>query len=162
MDKKKVVLFLLLLSYGLIGYSPYFGAVDQVGPQWLELTILNILTITYFQLSSFDYSKDLKFSLKSPIQICLIIFCLWGLISYLYAINPNEVLIKSSQWINVVIAISLVFIIIKNLNFTFYKVALFVTLLLLVEVFASMYQYIQLIQIREYDFTLTSYIKVVT
>ena len=162
MRKKTIPLFFLLIFYAIIGYSPYFGAVDQVGPQWLELTIINIITLIYFQLSSIDYAEDLKLSFKSPVQICLIIFCIWGLISYTYAINPNEVLIKSSQWINVVIAISIVFIIIKKLNFSFNKIALFVSLLLFIEVFTSIYQYIQLIQIRQYDFTLTNYIKGMT
>lgn len=162
--QKNIPLYILIVLYGLIGYSPYFDAIDQIGPQWLELSVLNILTILYFQFSEnagVAFQKLFK-SLKSPIQLCLTVFSLWGILSYAYAINTSEVLIKFSQWINVIASISLLFVIFSILEIDFYKIAVIVSVFLLIEVFVSMKQFLEVIQFKEYNFGLANYIKGVT
>lgn len=162
--KNKILLYLLLILYGFIGYSPYFGAIDQIGPQWLELSILNCISILYFQFSvkSKENFKFLFSGLKSTILICLISFCVWGFISYLYALNTSEVIIKTSQWMNVIISIPILYVIFARLKINFYQISVLLSFFLLIEVFFSMKEFLKLIEVRNYDFSLANYIKGLT
>jgi len=164
MGKTKIILYLILSLYGLIGYSPYFKAIDQVAPQWLELSILNVLTLLFFQFNNSSKStlNHLFKSFKNPIVISLLCFSVWGLISFTYAINTSEVIIKFSQWINVILSISIVYVIIKELKINFFNFSVFMSILLSIEVFASMKQFFELIQIRDFEFGLAGNIKGLT
>ena len=162
MEKKKIPLLILLILYGLIGYSPYFEAVDQVGPQWVLLTIFNITALFSFLFLKDSPINEIFNAFKKPIVIALVLFAFWGLLSYTYSINPNEVIVKSSQWFNVIISIPLIYLLIKKAEINFYTISLIISFFLFVEVFVSMSQYIEIISLRNYNFSLASMIKGVT
>ena len=148
------------MIYGLVGYSPYFGSIDQIAPQWLELSILNIIVALY----TLFFQKDLFNSkiIKSPVLVSLLLFTIWGLLSYFYAINSNEVLILSTRWFNIFVSLFLVSSLISSARISFFEFSLLISSLLLIEVIFSLRGYFQLINLRPFDFSFAGNLRGVT
>lgn len=153
MDVKKNIPLLIIFVYGIIGYSPYFGSIDQIAPQWLELTFFNLVCSIYLLFQK-KIEGEFKIT-KSPILISLIIFTIWGLLSFSYATNYNEVIIISTRWINVVTSIYIIANLIKRSKIKLYDLSAIISLLLLIEISASLYSYIQIVLVRPFEFKFT-------
>ena len=150
---KKNIPLLIIFVYGIIGYSPYFGSIDQIAPQWLELTFFNLVCSIYLLFQK-KIEGEFKIT-KSPILISLIIFTIWGLLSFSYATNYNEVIIISTRWINVVTSIYIIANLIKRSKIKLYDLSAIISLLLLIEISASLYSYIQIVLVRPFEFKFT-------
>ena len=152
---------LLIFIFGLIGYSPYFDAIDQIGPQWLLLNVFNLILILFVLIKRPKASIIIEI-FRQPVNLSFLFFILWGLGSYFYAINPNEVIVVFSILLNLFTSLILVYWIIKKYSINFLQISILMSIFLTIEVFFSMYQYIQLISIRPYDVSQTSFIRGVT
>mgnify|MGYP006076133387 FL=1 len=159
--KKGIVLFLLGL-YIISGYIPNFGAVDRVSNQWFFLNALNIISFLYVIYNNSNFIFKYKKILVNPITIIFFTFIIWGLFSYFYAINPNEVIIKFSRWFNVFCGLLLVSILLKAFKNPFKTLAYLMSLGLLVEISTSLFQYFNLLETTFYDFGKAFYIKGLT
>ena len=96
----KIIAGLLTLSYLCIGFVPNWGAVDKIAPQWLSLSILNIISISLIIFYSNYFNSKIFSVLKSGISIFYLCFFIWASFSYLYAINPTEVVVNISRQAN--------------------------------------------------------------
>ena len=85
---------LILICYLCIGFVPNLSAVDKIAPQWLTMTILNGISILYLAYNLKYFSISISSTLRSPISIVYIVFIAWASLSYFYAINPTEVIVK--------------------------------------------------------------------
>jgi hypothetical protein len=47
-DLKDFVSGLLLIAYLCLGFIPNWEAVDKIAPQWLGMTLVNLLSIVFF------------------------------------------------------------------------------------------------------------------
>lgn len=151
-----ILYIIFLLSIGLI---PNYGALDRIAPQWLCFSLINFLGISIV-FSQKKYENDLKNILKFKPLIFLFIFVFWGLLSYFYAINSEEVVVKFVRWINVPISIIVTSLFFKSFNFNPYKlISIFFSLYLLIELYFSYSTYFQIIEISNYDFSLANLIK---
>ena len=160
--RKKGSALILIFLYIITGYIPNFGAVDVISNQWFFLNLLNITSFIYIIYNDTNFFFTHKRTLLNSITVIFLTFILWGLLSYFYAINPNEVIVKFSRWINVLCGILIVSILLKKFNNQFKALAYIMSFALLVEISASLSQYINLLQITTYDFSKTLFIKGLT
>ena len=92
---------LLLCLYLSIGFVPNWDAVDKIAPQWLCMSILNLLSITYFIYNRKSFNQAITTNLKASLSLTYLGFILWAAGSFIYAINPTEVLVNISRQLNV-------------------------------------------------------------
>ena len=94
----------ILLSVGFlcIGFIPNWGAVDKIAPQWLTLSILNLLSIIVILRSPSFFSSRIVKVVRTGMASLYIGFFIWAGLSYFYAINPVEVLVNMARHANTV------------------------------------------------------------
>lgn len=84
---------LLIITYLIVGFVPYFSAVDKIAPQYIYLTALNGISAFYilftFNKVNFKYSVYILYSLAG--------LSVWSFFSIFYAVNKAEVLIENSR-----------------------------------------------------------------
>lgn len=97
---KIFVRFYILLNL-FIWILPNFNSVDIIGSQWLYLSFLNLLGISFVYKSR--KVEDFRHLIKSPIIICFGLLFLWAMLSFLYASNGTEVLIESARLFSLMI-----------------------------------------------------------
>lgn len=112
-----LIRILFLLLYLFSGYVYNTIVIDKISFQWLYLSILNSISLIYFNFYD-NYKKDEYNSFfKNNITILFLSFILIGLLTFYTAINKNEVIINFFRWINILAAFFIYYIIlIKTSN----------------------------------------------
>ena len=93
---------LLLILYLCIGFIPNLEAVDKIAPQWVAMNIINLISLIIFYAYRRKLAIPIISNLFSGMSISYMSFILWAGFSYLYAINPTEVLVNITRQINVI------------------------------------------------------------
>jgi hypothetical protein len=91
----------LFISTGLISN---YGALDRIASQWLYLSVINTLGLIYFLNDKKFITESTKVFQFKPF-IFLVLFIAWGLISYFYALNQEEVIVKAIRWVQLPISL---------------------------------------------------------
>ena len=89
---KSILYIIFLILILCTEFITNYGAVDKIGPQWLYLSIINIIIITYNLFKNKTGFSDLVF--KSKISKAYLLFILFCLISIFFAVNQIESLNK--------------------------------------------------------------------
>ena len=92
---------LLLILYLCIGFIPNWQAVDKIAPQWLIMSVLNLVSLSYFFNIRKSIAGVLILNLSSRLTLTYIGFILWAMASLVYAINPTEVFVNLARQLNV-------------------------------------------------------------
>ena len=91
--KRRYFECLLIILYLIVGFVPYFDAIDKIAPQYLYLSIVNSLAAIYILFTS----KKVVFKYASYVIASLFGLVIWSFISLIHAINQAEVLIETSR-----------------------------------------------------------------
>lgn len=124
--KFELLLVLLYLGVDLI---PQLGSIEIMGPQWLYLSVLNLISIIYiFLRHNSTLSKLYNLLSKNIITLLFIaVFALCG-ISILFALNPIESLVVYSRFVitllSFLIICTLIYFYPKNINIIFQVVSI--------------------------------------
>jgi len=94
---------IILCLYLCIGFVPNLEAVDKIAPQWLCMSIINLLSLVYFIYNRKSLGLGITSNLKALLSLTYIAFIIWALVSILYAINPIEVIVNISRQVNVLL-----------------------------------------------------------
>lgn len=100
LDTSNFVPSLLIIAFLMVGFIPNWEAVDKIAPQWLYLSILNLLCGLYLFVQRKSYQERFVAVLSSYTSIFYMGFVLWAALSYFYAINPTEVLVNIVRHFN--------------------------------------------------------------
>ena len=92
---------LLLILYLSIGFIPNWEAVDKIAPQWLIMSCLNLISLTYLIYNRKTLAEIIGPNLNSKLTITYAGFIFWAIGSLVYAINSTEVLVNLSRQFNV-------------------------------------------------------------
>ena len=137
---------ILIIGYLLLGFVPNLEAVDKIAPQWVGMTILNIISLSVFLY----YRKSIEIKvtrvLTPYLSLFYIVFILWAGLSYFYAINSTEVLVNITRQVNVLwmfLSMAILLLNIKNRRFLF---SWLLTIILSIETYYVLDQMIDLIQ----------------
>ena len=154
----ELVYLILLISTGLV---PNYGAIDRVATQWLYLSLLNTLGISIFLFDKkYNDVLNIKSFFKFKPFLFLILFIGWGLLSYFYAINSTEVIIKFIRWIQLPLSLLILMIFIRGNRLDFLIItSMIVAFVLLIELYFSYSTYFDLIKFTRYNFSYANIIK---
>ena len=159
LKKENAIPILFFSLYCLTGLIPNYGSIDRVGPQWLYLSIINLVGLLYL----FNKIEYLKTSLSQAVNnkpfVLLSAFVFWGLLSYFYAFNQVEVLVKFFRWINVVIALLISTTLAFQLKNAMLITSILFSIVLTVELYFSYSTYFQIVSLSDYNFTFANYLK---
>lgn len=140
----------LFISTGLISN---YGALDRIATQWLYLSVINTLGLIYFLNDKKFIAESNKVFQFKPF-IFLVLFIVWGFISYFYALNQEEVIVKAIRWVQLPISLFILLNFFKSDYLTYVKViSVIVSSILIVELYFTYSTYFQLTQLSAYDFT---------
>lgn len=138
---------LLVLAYLVVGFVPYFDAIDKLAPQFLYLSIINILG------SFYTFFTEKKLELKHASYAFVSLTCLigWSFISLLYAINRSEVLIEVSRLIIYLIAFVNLHIILSRNKSLFNYIPFLISIILIIEVGLVYERFIERFTVANYS-----------
>ena len=120
----------LVILYLLVGFLPYFDAIDKIAPQFFYLSILNIIS-SVFVINKYDH---LKFKYFSYPFISLLSFLIWSFCSYFYAVNQSEVLIETSRIVIYLFSFVFFYILIYNKKEILKFIPYLISIILIIEV----------------------------
>jgi hypothetical protein len=94
---------ILLIGYLCLGFVPNLQAVDKIAPQWVGMTLLNLLSLAVFIYFRKSIKETISKVLTPYLSLFYIGFILWAGLSYFYAINSTEVLVNITRQVNVLL-----------------------------------------------------------
>lgn len=152
---------ILLLAYQLIGLTPYFGAINKIGPQYFFLSILNFIAFIRFTLDSNTTFYKLFSNISLEIRLFFFFF-LSSFLSCIYAISLNEALITTSKILIILISIFIISYNLKKLG----KLNFYINFILIPSFILYLYfpvaEYFHIINLKQYQFSDATYLKTYT
>ena len=124
LDSFLVTLFLL------VGFVPYFDAIDKIAPQYLYLTLINLISSFYVLLTF----QKVKFRYGTYVLFSLLAFSIWSFLSIIYAINVSEVLIENSRIVNFLFAFTNIYLLVNRNQHYLKYVPFLISVILIIEV----------------------------
>ena len=121
---------ILIVLYLLVGFVPYFNAIDKIAPQYLYLSILNSIAAIYILF----ISEKIIFKYASYVVGSLFGLVIWSFLSLTHATNKAEVLIETSRVIIFLFAFINLYILINKNHSLLKYIPYLVSIILLVEV----------------------------
>ena len=116
-------------------------------------SILNTVAIVYI-LTDESHNSVLSKIIKDKLSIIIIGFILWGLLSFTYAFNKTEVIVRIFTFVNFYITFLVISVLLKRVSFKF--LSYFFSFLLLAQLSVSLNQFDTLTTLRNYDFSMNS------
>ena len=102
-ETKNFVPSLLIIAFLLVGFVPNIEAVDKVAPQWVYLTVINIISSIYLFFNRNEYEKIIYNVINTGISLFYIGFLVWVGLSYFYSLNNIEALVNIPRHLNTVL-----------------------------------------------------------
>tara|TARA_B100001057_G_scaffold173802_3_gene174553 strand:- start:449 stop:1717 length:1269 start_codon:yes stop_codon:yes gene_type:complete len=157
MNLKKVIpRFFSALYFIIIFLPPIPDIVLDINTFRLyAYSIINTIALGYI-LSDNEMSLSLSKVIKNKLSLIILAFIFWGLLSYTYAFNKTEVIVRIFTFINFYFTYIIFSVFIKN--FSFKEISSFISLILLAQVSFSIYALDVTTTLRAYDFDLNSQI----
>jgi len=136
---------ILLVAYLSLGFIPNLQAVDKIAPQWLGMTILNLVSLSIFFFYRNSITGIISRALSSTLSLFYIGFIFWAGLSYFYAINPTEVLVNITRQVNVLIMFLSMIILLFNLKNKSHFISWILSVILSIEVYAVLAEALEMI-----------------
>jgi O-antigen ligase len=113
-DTTVIISRILFILYLLTGFVPLMGAMDYDAPEWLYVSLLNIVSLIFIyknkdELHAFLFPKEVKLYL-----VLFAGFFVVGCLSMLNAINVSESLVHLARLFNSIVAFYCLYIFIKQ------------------------------------------------
>ena len=99
-------------------------------------SIINTIALAYI-LSDDSLSTALSKVIKDKLSLIILAFIFWGLLSYTYAFNKTEVIVRIFTFINFYLTYITISVFIKD--FSFQEICSFISLILLAQLSFSIY-----------------------
>jgi len=143
----------IIFFYFLVLFFPPLGemVLDINTFRLYSYSILNTVSIVYI-LTDDSLSSVLSKVIKDKLSLIIIAFILWGLLSYTYAFNKTEVIVRIFTFVNFYLTYLVMGVLLKSISFKY--VCYFFTITLLAQVSISLYELDALTALRNYDFSM--------
>ena len=139
---------LLLIGYLCLGFVPNLQAVDKIAPQWLSMTLLNLLSLAVFFYYKNSIKQTISKVLTSYLSLFYIGFIVWAGLSYLYAINATEVLVNITRQVNVLLMFLSMTIFFFNLKNKARFISWTLSIIISIEIYAVLTEALQMINTK--------------
>ncbi len=144
LDTSNFISSLLIIAFLLVGFVPNLGAVDKIAPQWLYLSLINLLCGVFLFINRKIFKERFLFVLTSYMSLSYIGFVVWAAFSYFYAINPTEVLVNIVRQFNTLFMFLHLGILLYNIKDKNRLLSLAIMAILTVELYAVLEQALQM------------------
>ncbi|MBT3444915.1 MAG: O-antigen ligase family protein, partial [Flavobacteriaceae bacterium] len=144
LDTSNFLPSLLIIAFLLVGFIPNWEAVDKIAPQWLYLSVLNLLCGLYLFIHRKNYQERFVAVLSSYMSLTYMGFVLWAAFSYFYAINPTEVLVNIVRHFNTLFMFLHLGILLYNIKDKNRLLSLAIMAILSIEVYAVLQQALEM------------------
>ncbi len=144
-DRPPIYESIVFILYLCIGFIPNFEAIDKIAPQWLFMSILNIIVGVFILKNQNVYGSRISIHFKSVLTLFYSFFIFWGGVSFFYAINSTEVLVNVSRQFNVFFMYTNMAILLISINNKEKFFSWILTLILTIEVYSIFFQAIDMI-----------------
>jgi O-antigen ligase/Tfp pilus assembly protein PilF len=144
LDTSNFVPSLFIIGFLVVGFIPNWEAVDKIAPQWLYLSILNLLCGLYLLFHRKSFQERFVAVLSSYTSIFYMGFVLWAALSYFYAINPTEVLVNIVRHFNTLFMFLHLGLLLYNIKDKNRLLSLAIMTILSIEVYAVLEQALQM------------------
>src|SRR6056300_955403 len=136
---------ILLIGYLSLGFIPNLQAVDKIAPQWVGMTLLNLLSLTVFIYFRKSIKEKISKVLTSYLFLFYIGFILWAGLSYFYAINSTEVLVNITRQVNVLLMFLSMAILLFDLKNKARFISWTLSIILSIEIYAVLAEPLEMI-----------------
>ena len=93
----------ILCLYTFVDFIPRGESIDFNGPQWLYLSIVNLIAVAYLFTANksrySDVSQQFGSAIAQPPAIMFTIFCILSGLSFFFAFNKNEFIVNYARCI---------------------------------------------------------------
>ena len=144
-DTKNFVPSVLIIIFLLVGFVPNLQAVDKVAPQWVYLTLANILSSIYFFSNRTRYKEIIYKVFNTGISIFYLAFFTWAALSYFYSINDIEALVNIPRHLNTLLMYLFFGVFIYEIKEKNLLISWIISLLLSIEVYSVFSQAMEMI-----------------
>jgi len=144
---------ILLLLFFIVPFS--FEIKQEVlDVNTLRLYLFSIINAVSLGYILYDTKTKVIFdsAIKSRISIIIGAFIIWGLISYIYAFNKTEVIVRAFTFINFYLSFIVLYVFIRFFKFKFIEICYFISFILICQVAFSYYALSIVTTLRAYDF----------
>ena len=152
----KTILLVLLSLFFITPYLYSVDVVDNISVQFLYFSIFNLVCFLYLTSNYKKFQPEVEAFKKSKIAQVFFLFVFWGLITFLYAINPNEVIVVFSRWFNVFLGVFNIYLIISEFKNKQLVISSFIVITLSLEVLVTLTQFYSITSVFKYDFSYAS------
>ena len=144
-DSLNFIAPLILILYLCIGFIPNWQAVDRIAPQWVGMTLLNLLSLSVFFYFKDSIKKTISIVLTPFLSLFYIGFIFWAGLSYFYAINSTEVLVNITRQVNVLLMFLSMAILLFNLKNKPRFISWTLSIILSIEIYAVLAEALEMI-----------------
>ena len=144
-ETKNFIPSLLIIAYLLVGFIPNIDAVDKIAPQWVYLSIINILSTIHLFLNRNTFKNILYQIINSGISLFYIAFFAWAGLSYFYSLNSVEAMVNIPRHLNTLLMYLFIGIFIFNIKEKKLLISWFMAILLSIEVYSVFSQAMEMI-----------------
>tara|TARA_X000000368_G_scaffold121384_2_gene95178 strand:- start:11284 stop:12567 length:1284 start_codon:yes stop_codon:yes gene_type:complete len=161
--RKNLVPKVLLLLFFIVPFTfpnAITGIQEVLDINTLRLYLFSIINTLSLGYILYDTKTKVIFdaAIKSKISIIIGAFIIWGLISYIYAFNKTEVIVRAFTFINFYLSFIVLYVFIRFFKFKFIEICYFISFLLICQVAFSYYALSIVTALRAYDFAQNSLI----
>ena len=135
----------ILIGFLCLGFVPNLAAVDKIAPQWVGMTILNLVSLSVFFFNRNSIKQTISLVITPYLSLFYIGFIFWAALSYFYAINPTEVLVNITRQVNVLFMFFSMAILLFSLKNKDRFISWTISIILSVEVYAVLSQALEMI-----------------
>jgi len=146
LDTTNFIPSILIIAFLIVGFVPNLEAVDKIAPQWLYLSILNLLCGLFLFIHRKIFKERFVVISTSFISLFYMGFVLWAALSYFYAINPTEVLVNIVRHFNTLFMFLHLGIFFYNIKDKNRLLSLAIMVILSIEVYAVLQQAMEMIK----------------
>ena len=157
MEKKIATCVLILASFISIFTFPSTDVLDINSWRLLMFSAINTISLAYIFFNN-DLSDSFLYALKSKIGISIAAFIVWGLSSYFYALNQNEVIIRSMTFVNFYVSFLTLYTFITFNKFKPITIAIFISLVVGCQLLLSYNALYDITRVRPYDFSFNNFL----
>ncbi|MDA7807916.1 O-antigen ligase family protein [Flavobacteriaceae bacterium] len=136
---------ILLIGYLSLGFVPNLQAVDKIAPQWVGMTLLNLLSLAVFIYFRNSIKQIISKVLTPYLSLFYIGFIIWAGLSYFYAINSTEVLVNITRQVNVLLMFLSMGILLFNLKNKARFISWILSIILSIEIYAVVAEALEMI-----------------
>ena len=151
MEKKLVTRSLLIINFLPFFVFPSTPVLDIDTWRLLSFSVINTFSLSYIFLVP-DLTKIFNDIITSKISLAIAAFVIWGFMSYLYAINGNEVILRSFNFVNFYVSFLSLYVFMSFNKFKTMTVSLFMLIAVTCEMIASYSAYIEISRALQYTF----------